>query len=253
MTNPLARLAPAPNWLIERPIAHRALHDMEDGRAENSIRAFRAAVNAGYAIECDLQVSATGEPVVFHDPDLVRMTGLEGTVRSRSPAQLAEMRLGKTADGIHTLREHLQLVDRAVPIVLELKGVEGEDSGFVEGVADSIRDYEGPLAVMSFDHWICAQFADLMPHVPRGLTAEGSADDAARHTGAMPDFDLQFISYGVKDLPTPFIADAREAGLPVITWTVRNERDVRATFAHADQMTFEGFLPPADRTQWQDG
>ena len=214
---------------------------------------FHAAVEAGFAIECDLQVTKTGEPVVFHDPRLDRMTDVSGNVCDKTPQELAELKLLDTADGIYTLQQHLDAVAGQVPIVLELKDVEGKDAGFVEGVAKSIDGYKGDLCVMSFDHWICAQFAKLMPDIPRGLTAEGDDDACDRHMNAMIDFDLQFVSYGVKDLPNIFVAKMREAGLPVITWTVRDEETCRLTAKHADQMTFEGFDPRTLSDEFQNG
>ncbi len=249
----MTKLIPAPSWLIERPIAHRGLHDLPVGRAENSLGAFRAAVDHGYAIECDLQMSKTGVPMVFHDPSLARMTGMQGNVRDKTPVELAQLALLDTNDRIHTLRDHLDLVTAKVPLVLELKGVEGEDAGFVEGVAEAVAGYKGPLAVMSFDHWICRQFKELLPDTPRGLTAEGGADMADSHHQAMQDFDLQFVSYSVNHLPNKFVADMRAAGLPVITWTVDNDEKVAATYAHADQMTFEGFLPELHTRRMPDG
>lgn len=236
-------LTPAPDWLKELPIAHRGYHDLSAGRAENSMAAFQAAVDAGFAIECDLQVSSTSEPVVFHDPELERMTGVQGNVRDHSPASLLEMKLLDTADGIHLLSEHLKLVSGKVPIVLELKGVEGKDNGFVEGVAKAVESYDGKLALMSFDHWICAQFKQLMPHLPRGLTAYGGDETYDTHLQAMKDYDLQFVSYGVRNLPNRFVKDMRDMKLPVITWTVKDQEAASITRKYADQMTFEGFDP----------
>ncbi len=59
----------------------------------------------------------------------------------------------------------------------------------------------------------------------------------------MEKFDLQFVSYSVRNLPNSFVAAMRNAGLPVITWTVRDEASRERTFQYADQMTFEGFDP----------
>lgn len=232
-----------PDWLTKIPIAHRGYHNLALGAAENSMSAFSAAIDHGFAIECDLQVSATGEPVVFHDPLLGRMTGIDGTVRNHTPAELASMKLLNTQDGIYTLKQHLDLVAGRVPLVLELKGVEGEDAGFVEGVADALSAYDRPVCVMSFDHWICQQFHTLLPQIARGLTAEG--DDAVHdiHQAAMNEYDLQFVSYSVSDLPCRFVKDVRDRGLPVISWTVRSPQQAEHSARYADQITFEGFDP----------
>lgn len=236
-------IKPAPDWITKGPIAHRALHDLEKGRAENSISAFQASVDQGFAIECDVQLSKGGEPVVFHDPTLDRMTSVSGNVRDFTPEELSKINLLDTNDGIHTLKEHLNLVAGRVPIVVELKGVEGEDAGFVEGVAKALEGYKGQVCVMSFDHWICAQFKSLMPGIPRGLTAHGDASTYDTHVRAMENYDLQFVSYGIKYLPHPFVTEMRKAGVPVISWTVRSKEQQALSDDHADQITFEGFNP----------
>ena len=239
----MTSLTPAPRWITQRPIAHRGFHDAHAGRPENSLAAIIAAVEAGFAIECDLQVSSTGEPVVFHDPDLERMTGKPGQVKSLTPGQLAQLQLLDTDQVIDTLSAHLPHVNGQVPMLLELKGIEGENTGFVEGVAEALQGYHGEVGVMSFDHDLCKQFKQLMPHIPRGLTAYGGEEFYQRHIDAMHAFDLQFVSYKVQDVDTRFVREMKQSGLPVITWTVKTEADRARTEKFADQMTFEGFDP----------
>ena len=82
-----------PAWLTERPVAHRGLHDPHDGPAENSLPAFRAAIRHGFAIELDIQLSADGIAMVFHDRALQRMTRAPGLVSERSASELAHLRL----------------------------------------------------------------------------------------------------------------------------------------------------------------
>ena len=186
----MTKLRPAPRWLTERPIAHRGYHNLDLGRPENSLAAVKAAAEAGFAIECDLQISATGEPVVFHDPDLKRMTGQKGFVRNFSPDELRSYKLHHTDQTIDALQVHLDQVAGRVPFVLELKGVEGKDAGFVEGLAKVLIGYDGLVAVMSFDHWICEQFQRYLPDIPRGLTAQGGEKSGRKHLEAMHAFDL---------------------------------------------------------------
>ena len=71
--------------LFHPAIAHRGLWS-PDGPPENSLGAFQAACAAGYGIELDVQLSADGEAVVFHDDKLKRMTGREGRVRDFTEA-----------------------------------------------------------------------------------------------------------------------------------------------------------------------
>lgn len=238
-----SKLKPAPNWLTQFPIAHRGFHNLQAGRAENSILGFRAAIDAGFAIECDLQSAGDHTAMVFHDSVLGRMTGAHGETRSRSSIELSKLRLLETNDTIQSLRQHLDVVQGRVPLVLELKRMIENNKLFLEKIAQELDDYEGPVAVMSFDHWLCSQFKTIMPEVPRGLTAEGNESTYKVHARAMVEYDLQFMSYGVTDLPCRVVKECREAGLPVITWTVRNENERKVTMDFADQMTFEGFDP----------
>src|SRR4029079_14090478 len=73
------------DWLIARPWAHRGLHDVQKGVIENTPSAFTAAIAAGYGIECDLQVSADGEAMVFHDAGLGRLTEADKRIEHMPP------------------------------------------------------------------------------------------------------------------------------------------------------------------------
>ena len=114
---------PLPAAFLERPIAHRALHG--PGRPENSRAAIRAAVAAGYGIEIDVQPSADGVAMVFHDADLDRLTGTAGPIRGRTAADLARLPLHGGDEGIPTLAEVLALVAGRVPLLVEIKDQDG--------------------------------------------------------------------------------------------------------------------------------
>ncbi len=230
-------------WLIETPISHRGLHDDDNRNYENTITSWQASIDGGYSIEADLQITLDGKAVVFHDPDLGRMTDRSGPVRHKTAAELAKMQIMDGRDTIRTLDEHLELTDGSVPLLLELKGIIGEDNGLVGSVAKSLATYKGPAAVMSFNHWLTVQFADEIPDRPRGLTAMGNENCYDFHMGAMHDGDLQFVSYRIHDVPCRFIADIRRKGMPVITWTVRTREECERTYTYANQVTFEGIDP----------
>jgi glycerophosphoryl diester phosphodiesterase len=234
------------SWLVDRPIAHRGFHDLNKSRWENTLSAFAAAADRGYAIECDVHLTADEEVVVFHDDELKRLTGNSGYVWQRTAAEFGAMRVGGTADHVPTLYEMLATVGGRVPIVIELKGIPGRDHGLVRKVARTLRGYDGKVAIMSFDHWLVRDFAQHAPGVPAGLTAWGDKDHEIEAHFAMLAHGISFVSYSVAQLPNRFVRFVRERlGMPVITWTVRDQDAVKATFAHADQMTFEGFEPDA--------
>lgn len=230
------------SWLTRRPIAHRGFHDLNRVRWENTLSAFDAAIERDYAIECDVHLSADGVPVVFHDGVLNRLAGRDGFVHDLTAAELAQLRIGGTDDHVPTLAEMLARVGGRVPVVIELKGTEGEDGGLVAAVAKALQGYRGEAAIMSFDHWLVRRFAADAPGIPAGLTAEGRTVAELEAHFSMLAHPISFVSFSVLDLPNPFVAFVRDRlAMPVITWTVRNEETRAATFAHADQMTFEGF------------
>lgn len=232
-------------WLTARPIAHRGYHDMNKSIWENTASAFQRAIEADYAIECDLQIAADGVPVVFHDDDLERLCGLPGDVRSKTSRELGQLAVGGTADRVPSLPDLLKQVNGRVPIVLEFKGREGDDDGFADAVVECLENYEGPVALMSFDHHVLRDLKACNPPCPIGLTADGTRPESFfTHEEAM-QLGLDFISYCVHHLPNGFIAGQRAQGVPVITWTVRDSAAVALTRDHADQMTFEGFDPDA--------
>src|SRR5262245_63717132 len=102
-------------WLIARPVAHRGLHDAAAGVIENTPSAFAAAVAANYAIECDIQISADGEAMVFHDQTLDRLTEGNGRVDALPASALKRVAFRSTGDRMLTLAELCDLVaDRAV-------------------------------------------------------------------------------------------------------------------------------------------
>jgi glycerophosphoryl diester phosphodiesterase len=234
--------APHLGWLVARPIAHRGLHG--PGTPENTMAAFRAAIGAGYAIECDLHPSADGVPVVFHDDALERLTGERGFLRDRTAADLGRLRVGGADEAIPTLRALLEEVGERVPLVLELKSVRGRDRGFAAAVAEALRAYCGPVAVMSFEPRLMAECRRRAPGLARGLTAEGDWRRGALHLAAVLAFRLHFVSYSIRDLPTwaPLFA-RRTLRLPLICWTVRTAAEREKAARYTDQITFEGFRP----------
>lgn len=250
---------------LTRPIAHRALHDLAAGRPENSLAAVRAAVNAGYGIEIDLQGSADGVAMVFHDDTLERLTDAEGPVRARSAAELSALALkGGGGAGIPTLAEVLEAVGGRVPLLIEVKDQSGS-MGPVDGVleratAAALQGYEGPVALMSFNPHSVAALAEAAPDVARGLTtyafpasdfpqaAENPALEARRaELAAIADYGRVgacFVSHRWRDLDSPRLAELKASGAAILCWTLRSPEEDAIARQRADNVTFEGYLPP---------
>lgn len=247
----------APGWLTARPIAHRGLHDRAGGVIENTLAAAEAAAAAGYAIECDVQLSLDGEAMVFHDGDLDRLTGERGPVRARRAADLAGIALsGSGGERIPTLAALLARVAGRVPLVVEVKTRFDGDLRLAERAAAIAADYAGPLAFKSFDPAVTGALARLAPGRPRGIVAESRQDDASyaplpaeakrglANLLHLAESRPDFLSWRVGDLPCAATHLGRLlGGLPVMTWTVRTPSEREAAAHHADQMVFEGFRP----------
>lgn len=247
-----------PAAFLGHPIAHRALHDAALGRPENSRAALRAAVAAGYGIEIDVQLTADDKAVVFHDSWLSRLTAENGPVRLRSAAELARIPLRGSTECIPDLAEVCAIVGGAVPLLVEIKdqdGALGPDVGALEqAVAEALRGYDGPVAVMSFNPHSVAAMAELAPDLPRGLTTcafdaqDWSLIPASRRDTLrmIPDYDRVgacFISHQWDDLDRPRVAELKAAGAAVLCWTITDPKAEAQARAVAQNITFEGYLP----------
>ncbi len=234
------------DWLTKQPISHRGLHDLNNKRWENTLPAFQAAIDAGFAIECDVHLTKDKQVIIFHDNDLKRLANRDGSISDLTLEEARQLKIGNTNDCAPSLQDMLELVRGRVPIVIELKGIEGSDDGLVEAVAQQLTAYQGPVAIMSFCHHLIRQFSQYAPNIPCGLTAEGSNTKALEAHFSMLAHDLDFVSFHVTELPCPFITFVRnKLNLPVITWTVKDMDTKRHSDQYADQITFEGFDPRA--------
>jgi glycerophosphoryl diester phosphodiesterase len=239
----------------DTPLAHRALHDVNAGRPENSRAAIRAAIAAGYGIEIDVQLSADGAAMVFHDYALDRLTGQTGPVRLLGSQALATIPLKGGDEGIPDLPEVLALVAGQVPLVIELKdqdGAMGPNIGALEqATANAVANYAGPLAVMSFNPHSVAKMAEILPDVPRGIVTSAYryedwplSRETCDHLRDIPDYDRAqacFISHEVGDLSAPRVAALKAQGAMICCWTVRSAAQEAEARKLADNITFEGY------------
>ncbi len=236
-------LAPAPEpgkaaWIAGQVFAHRGLHGAD--APENSPRAFAAAILGRLGIECDVQSSADGQAMVFHDWELDRLTAETGPVARRSAGELGRIVLTGGDDAIPTLRQLLDQIAGRVPLLIEIKSRPAMRVGSIcLAVRRVLEGYRAPHAVMSFDPRVSRWFARHSPATVRGLVVteehdKGVAGRIKRHLAlwqGRPDF----LAYDIRDLPSAFAAAQRARGLPIASWTVRSAelRDRAALYADA--------------------
>ncbi|MEO8242414.1 MAG: glycerophosphodiester phosphodiesterase family protein [bacterium] len=248
-----------PAGFLTSPIAHRGYHDAASRRPENSVSAFQAAVEAGYGIELDVQLTRDGQAMVFHDDTLDRMTGRPGAVRDYTAAELGQIRLLDSDDLIPTLAQVLGLVAGRTPLLIELKDLldtMAPTSGRLEQASvTALSGYEGPAALMSFNPHCIATVNRLAPQIPRGLTTEyydhglsapipPAICDRLRE---IPDYDptgCTFISHRHTDLDQPRVAALKAQGAAILCWTIKSPQDEAKARKIAHNITFEGYPAP---------
>jgi glycerophosphoryl diester phosphodiesterase len=247
---------PALDWLTARPIAHRGLHDEARGVVENTPSAIRAAIEANYGVEVDLQISADGEAMVHHDDSLGRLTDGKGRLDAMTAAELKRVAFRGSADRMMTLGELCDLVVGRNTMLLELKSRFDGDGRLPARVASVLAAYRGAVAPMSFDPMQLAALRQHAPKLVRGIIAAKYRphpywDQMPFWTRKTMGYLLpslparpQFVAYSVGDLPALAPLAARHIlGLPLLTWAVRTAAEREIARRWADQMIFEGFRP----------
>lgn len=230
--------------------AHRGLHTRDKHVPENSLAAFDAAVQAGYGIELDVQLSQDGEVVVFHDDTLNRVCGVDGRVDAYPLEALQKMSLCGTHETIPLFTQVLDTVHSKVPLIVELKtGPRRKE--LCEKVLLLLRAYNGPYCIESFDPRIVAWFRKNAPEILRGqLTDNPSAfgDQPAVQRVALGNVLAnciarpQFIAHGPgrKTLP---VRIAEAMGALRVCWTVRDTDNIDGKQAENDAVIFEFYNP----------
>jgi glycerophosphoryl diester phosphodiesterase len=244
---------------MERPIAHRGLHDKAGGVIENTLASAEAAIAGRFSVECDIQLSADGEAIVFHDETLDRLTAASGPVWSRSAAEIATIRIEGSGESPPTFAALLGKVTGRTPIICELKSRFDGDWRIGDRASALAADYDGPLAFKTFDHDLAAYLSLRRPQMrpprggcPIGILAQASYDDPSwaflsaeqkrdwsdfgHYDRARPDF----LSWNVDDLPHKIQFLMKElTGAPIMAWTVRTAEQREAARKWADQIVFD--------------
>ncbi len=239
------------NWLMSAPIAHRGLHDR--ARPENSLAAIDAAAARGFAMEIDVQASADGEVVVFHDWTLEKFCRRGEAVDELTAAALSRIAILDSDQTIPTLAEVLALVAGRVPIIVEIKNAGRAPGAFEEKIDRLLQAYGGQVAVLSFSPQVVAWFARHSPELIRGWNGKRHP----RHKNYIPALerfrrshfidndgaDPDFYGYDQHDLPYWPVARLRQAGKPVLAFTIKSMEEKNRIVDHADGIFFEGFEP----------
>ncbi len=246
-----------PDSFFKSPISHRGLHDRSKGRIENAPLSFAAAIEGGYGIELDVQLSSDGKAMVFHDYHLGRLTHEDGPVAQRTSAQLQDIQLKDSTDTIPTLEMVLNQIAGQVPVLIEIKdqdGAMGPNVGPLEqAVADCLDGYDGDAAVMSFNPHAMAAVQSLKTGRALGLVTDRFEESdwptvpASRcaELADIPDYDrlgLTFISHNQSQLDDAAVARVKSQGATILCWTIKSKEAEDKARRIVDNVTFEGYL-----------
>ncbi|MGH7024468.1 MAG: glycerophosphodiester phosphodiesterase [Caulobacteraceae bacterium] len=237
--------------LFAPPIAHRGLWT-KDGYPENSLGAFQAACAADYGIELDVQLSADGEAMVFHDAMLERMTGAKGRIADHTSEELGRLRLAGSEETIPTLADALAVVGHRAMVHIEIKSAFGQVGRLERRVCEVLIDHNGPTCVIGFNPYSHAWFAEHHPKVLRGLDSYSYRDGDARHLAPelrkafarLEHVEIakpHFLALSLDMLPHPKADSLRAGGMPIVAWTVRCIDEWNVIKPHCDNLIFEGF------------
>lgn len=231
-------------------IAHRGLHAPVGDAPENSLGAFRAAIDAGFAIETDIHVTRDGEVIVFHDDTLTRMCGDDRRPEDLTLEELRQFRLAGSGEGIPTFREFLDTVGGKVPLLIEFKCTDRATCVRLCAAADEILSgYTGDYLIQSFYPFVLRWYRKNRPSVCRGqLSTAFRRDSFARKLLGCLLFNFlgrpDFISYEHKfERHICRRICCSVLGAFPVCWTIRSEEELTAAKKHFQTYIFENFLP----------
>lgn len=233
------------NWNRYKYIAHRGLYDRID-TPENSIKAFKNAIEKGYAIELDLNMSKDGYLIVFHDENLKRMTGLKASITSLELSEIKKQKLLGSDNVIPTFEDVLLLVNGRVPLMIEVKTNERYKE-LLSKLMIMLEKYKGEYVIESFDPRVIYLLKKKYPDVVRGQIAGRKIIDIKSKVlrwllGIMafnPFTKPDFISYLYTQIDEKFYNKQKKKGRKVAVWTLRDNDEYEKIKDYCDMVIFE--------------
>ena len=152
--------------------AHRGLHDMSQNIPENSLTAFRKAVENGFGAELDVHLMADGHLAVVHDSDLSRVCGKQAVIENLRLEDLKDYPLKGNGETIPLLQDVLALFERKTPLIVELKVEHGNAAALTDAAMALLKDWNGSYCIESFHPAALLHLKKRYPSVIRGQLSE---------------------------------------------------------------------------------
>jgi glycerophosphoryl diester phosphodiesterase len=233
------------DFLEKNIIAHRGFHNIQKGIPEDSLKAFEEAIKNNYIIELDIHILKDGNLVVFHDDNLLRMTGVNKNLKDCTYKEIKELKLSSTNHNIPLFKEVLNLVNGRVPIIIELK-VDNKVPRLEKKLIDELKNYSGEYAVKSFNPFSVYWFRKNFPNIIRGQLSCNFNDETFSWCkkfilkNMLLNFITKpdFISYNIDSLPNNRVKKIRKNKL-VLGWTVMTNDDYKYAKKYCDNFICE--------------
>lgn len=237
---------------LTTPFAHRGLHDKEKGIPENSLAAFKRAVDHGYGMELDLHLSKDGKVFVMHDDSLLRTCGVDKQLSELDSSELFAYRLEDTEEKIPMFSEVLDLVEGKTPLLIEVKPSGKNNSALCEAIMDLLSGYHGAYMIESFDPRVLIWFRKNAPNIIRGQLSQDFSKSEQKM--GFLGFVLTNLFLNIASAPD-FIAyhfESRNAlsfnlvrylyRTPVFFWTIRSKKEQEKVQVSGVGYIFEHYL-----------
>lgn len=243
--------------LLGRRYAHRGWH-MKPAVPENSLAAFRRALDKGWGAELDVHLLKDGTLAVFHDSDLRRCAGEEGDIEDLDREGLARLRLEGTEEPVPLFDEVLALFEGKAPLIIELKSHKNNYKALTEAVIARLDRYTGDYCVESFDPRVLMVLRRERPAILRGQLAMDFRPGGEPLPGwqrfalrnllmnflTVPDF----IAYRFEDRQRLALKLCKRVwGVKEASWTLRSMDDLLTAEAAGVMPIFECFDPDQKR------
>lgn len=235
--------------------AHRGLHDSKLHIPENSLRAFRLAVEKGYGAELDVHLSKDGRLVVMHDESLLRTANADRNICDCTAAELDGMTLEFTDEKIPYLEEVLPLYEGKTPLIIELKPCQGNHATLARKTCAMLRQYPNlRFCIESFDPRVLFWLRRNQPKIIRGQLSCNFIKErnglnfviAFLLTNLMTNFLTlpHFAAYKFEDRGQFSLRLCRKLwGITEFDWTIRSIEDAQTALKDDAQIIFEHCHP----------
>ena len=233
--------------------AHRGLHDNSADAPENSMKAFLRAVEAGYGIELDVQMTKDRVPVVFHDFSLKRVCREEGKVSDYTYQELQAFRLFESEERIPRFEDVLRLVDGKVPLIVELKIEKLLDTSVCSAGDKLLAGYKGIYCIESFHPLAVFWYRRHRRNVVRGQLADAFLKQRDKHRNPFCFF-LEYLLFNWLSKPD-FIAYNHQYPKALsrrfcrslyhstaAAWTIKSEEQLKTARKNFDIFIFDSFI-----------